>query len=241
MIQIFNDIIYTKGDGYMNYDDTIKFWNNVFSNENTKKLDKPLPYPELEKALNWLAKGSDSVLDYGCGDGVFLARSYYLGIENGLGIDISQEAVQKGMANLEENNIDSYIIEKGNHLKLNEIQDNFFDSAILSNILDNVLPEDGMFILEEIHRIVKPDGKILIKLNDYIEGEDVLSNKEIFKEELQKNFYLETSGLYFHNLSDSNLEEIIKSQFRVEDKFFIYFKNTNKKNRIWLLRNKLLP
>jgi SAM-dependent methyltransferase len=222
----------------MNYDDTIKFWDGIFSKGEKQKLDKPLPYPELEKTLNWLAKDSDSVLDYGCGDGVLLVRCYYLGIESGLGIDISQEAVQKGMDNLEENNIDSYIIEKGNHLKLKEIKDDFFDSAILSNIIDNVLPEDGEFILEEIHRIVKPNGKILIKLNDYIDDKEVLNNKEIFKEELQKNFYLETSGLYLHNLSDANFEEIISPYFGIEDKFFINFKKFNQKNRIWLLRNK---
>ena len=222
----------------MNYDGTIKFWNKIFSKEESKKLDKPLPYPELEKALNWLAKDSDSVLDYGCGDGTLLIRSYYLGIEEGLGIDISEDAVEKGIKNLEENNIDSFIIEKGNHLKLKEIQDDFFDSAILSNIVDNVLPEDGEFILEEIHRIVKPNGKILIKLNDFINDKEVLNNKEIFKEELQKNFYLETSGLYLHNLSDSNFEELITPHFGVEDKFFIDFKKFNQKNRIWLLKNK---
>jgi SAM-dependent methyltransferase len=121
---------------------------------------------------------------------------------------------------------------------LKEIKDDFFDSAILSNIIDNVLPEDGEFILEEIHRIVKPNGKILIKLNDYIDDKEVLNNKEIFKEELQKNFYLETSGLYLHNLSDANFEEIISPYFGIEDKFFINFKKFNQKNRIWLLRNK---
>lgn len=222
----------------MNYDNTIKFWDNIFSKSTLKKLNQPLPYPEIEKSIEWISKNSQSIIDYGCGNGTLLIRSYFYGVEQGLGIDISSNAVDSANKLIEKNNIDGFIVEKGNHLKLQDIQSNMFESAILSNVIDNVLPEDGEFIIKEINRILAPDGKIFIKLNDFIEKQDIKNDRDRFEEELQTDFYIEPSGLYLHNFSDEKFEKLIKPFFEIKDKFYIEFEEFDQKNRIWLLKNK---
>jgi SAM-dependent methyltransferase len=41
-----------------------------------------------------------------------------------------------------------------------------FDSGILFNIMDNLLPEDALRAVGEFHRLVEHHGRILLKLND---------------------------------------------------------------------------
>lgn len=224
------------------YKKTKYFWNNIFSKEisnlEEKDVKKQFPYEDLEKAIKWLAKKSDNILDFGCGSGVFLARSYYNGISKGLGIDISKDAVKLGNKLIEFNDIDNFKIIFGDVNKLKEIESDSFDAAILSNVIDNVLPEDSVLILNEIHRILKKDGKLFLKLNDYIKDEMILENNEIFEKKISEDFYLETSGLYLYNLSNSKVNSLLEPLFKIVKSFKIEFKEHKQFNRAWYLIKK---
>ena len=55
------------------------------------------------------------------------------------------------------------IFKVGEVNSLNDIPDSSFDGVILSNIVDNLIPEDSIKLLVQIKRILKQDGKIFYK------------------------------------------------------------------------------
>jgi ubiquinone/menaquinone biosynthesis C-methylase UbiE len=222
------------------YEEISNFWDNIFENKKEIQLKKPLPYKEIEKSLEWLSKDSKNVIEFGCGNGILILRCFYLGINSGLGIDISKKAIEASIKSAKLNNAKNFIFNNGGIETLYNSKDNSFDSAILSNILDNISPKDAILLLKELNRILKKDAKIFIKLNDFISDKNILNNKETFEKELEKNFYKETSGLYLYNISDNLFDELISPYFEIEDRFDIEFKEYNQKNRIWLLKNKKL-
>ncbi|PWJ90024.1 methyltransferase family protein [Oceanotoga teriensis] len=222
------------------YEEISNFWDNIFENKKEIQLKKPLPYKEIEKSLEWLSKDSKNVIEFGCGNGILILRCFYLGINSGLGIDISKKAIEASIKSAKLNNAKNFIFNNGGIETLYNSKDNSFDSAILSNILDNISPKDAKLLLKELNRILKKDAKIFIKLNDFISDKNILNNKETFEKELEKNFYKETSGLYLYNISDYLFDELISPYFEIEDRFDIEFKKYNQKNRIWLLKNKKL-
>lgn len=77
----------------MNYQDTIDYWNEVFSNVQEYDLAKPISFEQIENALKWLCKDSTSILDFGCGHGKILFRCLGLGVKKVYGIDISSAAI----------------------------------------------------------------------------------------------------------------------------------------------------
>lgn len=222
------------------YEEISNFWDNIFENKKEIQLKKPLPYKEIEKSLEWLSKDSKNVIEFGCGNGILILRCFYLGINSGLGIDISKKAIEASIKSAKLNNAKNFIFNNGGIETLYNSKDNSFDSAILSNILDNISPKDAKLLLKELNRILKKDAKIFIKLNDFISDKNILNNKETFEKELEKNFYKETSGLYLYNISENLFDELISPYFEIEDRFDIEFKEYNQKNRIWLLKNKKL-
>ena len=218
------------------YNDTIKYWDNIFGQANISDPRKVIKIQKIEDGISWLAKDSKSIIDFGCGNGAVLLRSLYKGIDYGYGIDISNNAIKIANKIIREFNLENKVdLICGGIGKLNEIDNNFFESAILFNILDNLEPEDSINLIKQIHRIVKPNGKILLKLNPYITAEE---RKEYNFIEIFQEFYKEESGLYLWNLTEAKLHEIISPYFIIEKHEKIEFKEFNTINRMYYLRNK---
>lgn len=218
------------------YNDTIKYWNNIFGQANISDPRKVIKIQKIEDGISWLAKDSKSIIDFGCGNGAVLLRSLYKGIDYGYGIDISNNAIKIANKIIREFNLENKVdLICGGIGKLNEIDNNFFESAILFNILDNLEPEDSINLIKQIHRIVKPNGKILLKLNPYITAEE---RKEYNFIEISQEFYKEESGLYLWNLTEDKVHEIISPYFIIERYEIIEFKEFNTINRMYYLRNK---
>jgi ubiquinone/menaquinone biosynthesis C-methylase UbiE len=177
------------------------------------------------------------VLDYGCGNGTMLLRCAVLNNDcRCLGIDISQQAVELAAKDTSINNLyERASFECGGTEKLSDISTDSFDSAMLSNIIDNVFPEDTDSILRHIHRILKPNGKLLLKLNAYVPQEQ-LSERGLT--ELSQDFYLENDGLYLRNLKNEQWEELFFNLFQIHEYREIYFKEFDQTNRLYLLTNK---
>lgn len=178
----------------INYEGTIKFWNERFGNhvlaKNSYKPDSPLSFKELEEGVNWLVKESGSIIDFGCGSGSILFRSLYLGARSVIGIDISSQAIELANQTSREigNSKETRFIEGGVD-SLKKIKTDSCEAAISSNTIDNILPEDAMIVLKELNRILKKKGKLLIKLND-------IMPKAAFEDDyyqlISEDFYLES-------------------------------------------------
>jgi len=54
-----------------NYDRCRKVWDEVFAKENKVRVpeDATIGNSEIDAGLDWLCQGTDSILDFGCGNG----------------------------------------------------------------------------------------------------------------------------------------------------------------------------
>jgi len=218
------------------YEETQQFWNHIFADEE-KEFDirEPIRIDEIEESLKWLSEESESIIDYGCGNGSLLLRCSYLVDAESVGIDISEEAVKSSRNRAKQNGVDKrskFIF--GGVEELSQFEDDRFDAAILSNVLDNMLPDDAERLLSEFNRILKRDGKIVIKLNDYIEPEKLT---EWGSKEISEGFYKEDTGLYFWNLTDDEVEELLSEHFKIENRIDVEFKEHDQINRLYYIRN----
>lgn len=222
-----------------NYEGTIEFWDKRFEKNIVAKKyynpDSPLRLNELEEGLKWLVKDCNSIIDFGCGSGTILFRSLFLGAQNVIGIDISSKAIelanQTSLANTTNRNT-NFI--EGSVEVLKDIETNSMDAAISSNTIDNIIPQDTLIVIKELNRIIKKNGKLLIKLNDVMP-------KKAFEDDyyqlISEDFYKEKCGLYFWNLSDSKFKEIVTKYFKIIKYEDVPFPETNYKNRLYYLEN----
>lgn len=97
----------------------------------------------------------DNILDFGCGPGFFvniLNKKKF----NACGIDISDYAIQTGRKKYKAN-----LLQISN-LKL--LKKESFDSITLFDVLEHLA--DPCFVLNKLHNLLRPDGRIIIKVPD---------------------------------------------------------------------------
>lgn len=219
-----------------NYGKAIEYWDNVFGQAPEYDPSKEINIREIEDSISWLAEDCRSVIDFGCGNGRIIFRCLSKGMDHVCGMDISNSAVKKAVSIAESFHFkDKVQMICGGVEKLKTIDDNSFDSAILFNILDNLTPEDSMKTIRNIHRIVKPNGKILIKLNPYLTDQQ---KQECGLKEISPELYKDDEGLYLWNISSSMREKITAPFFVTEKYKEIEFKQYNMIIRMYYLRNR---
>ncbi|MFW6040309.1 MAG: class I SAM-dependent methyltransferase [Thermoplasmatota archaeon] len=218
------------------YKGTIDFWNGVFKKEMNYDKGEPIPVEEIEKGLNWLAEKSGPIIDFGCGNGKLVLRSLALGSSKAVGIDISSEAISTADKLAKDNGLTDktdFII--GGVSSLSNFKENEFDAGIISNVLDNLFPDDAKQLLNHFHRIIRQGGRVLLKLNDYIEPRTL---KEWGAKEISDNFYKEDTGLYFWNLTDEEVENLVSEYFDIERNARVNYEEYDQVNRLYYLVNR---
>ena len=90
------------------------------------------------------------------------------GTKNHRGIDISEEGIKvaKEIQKLSEK--EGFVFSVGGVEELEAIADGAFDGVVLSNIIDNLIPQDAIKVLTEVKRILKVSGKVSVKLNPFL-------------------------------------------------------------------------
>jgi hypothetical protein len=91
--------------------------------------------------------------------GVALLTAKMIGTVNAIGIFILMTLLITGI---------TYAL-----VSLEKLGEKTTDAAILFNIADNLTPEDSSKFLAQVHRILKPEGRLLMKLNPYITEEKI--------------------------------------------------------------------
>ena len=103
------------------------------------------------------------------------------------------------------------------------------DAVILSNIIGNLYPNDAEILLEQTKRILKRDGKILIKLNQYLNREQIEKyNIKSIGDELLDD------GLLLWNRTDNEWSNLIEKYFKIKHHGDIYYPEHQQTNRIFL-------
>ncbi|ERJ13267.1 hypothetical protein [Haloplasma contractile] len=103
---------------------------------------------------------------------------------------------------------------------------------MLSNIIDNLIPTDTTEVLKEIKRIVKPHGKILVKLNPFISDKQI---EEWNIKIIDDNFL--DDGLFLWNQTTEEWKELFNKYFCIKSYKDIYYSKFEQYNRLFLLSN----
>lgn len=107
-------------------------------------------------------KGSEKVLDLGCGSGILSIVSLMYGAEEAIAIDIDPNSMDTAYDNLRRNNLpkDKYSVIIGNILSDEELQGKILEEKydlILANIVADVI----MAALPLVKKALKPDGTFI--------------------------------------------------------------------------------
>jgi len=213
------------------YEKCIELWDDIFSKEASALPEKKeTGITEFDKGMEWLTEKSVSVLDFGCGNGtaLFLCNKY--GTKTHIGIDLSSQAIKCAVekSKLLESGEFQFIC--GGIEALKKLPDESVDSAILSNIIDNLYPDDAISVLEEIRRILKKNGKLLVKLNPFITDEQI-ENYGI--KQINDNLY--DDGMLLWNNTKEEWENILESRYSISSYTEIYYEQYEQINRMYLL------
>lgn len=217
----------------MTYEDTENFWDEIFGKCPVgSKADEELPYDWMESALEWLVEMDTKIIDFGCGSGRALLRTTAYGSSFVMGIDISEKAIEvceKNASGLSQD----YRFTKGGLEVLRDIPDSDFHGGILFNVLDNLLPDDADELLEQFKRILKPGGRLLVKLNDHVKTEEML---DMGAEDIGNGSFRESSGLYLWNLTDEEAKLKLGEYFEIVDEKRVYYPEHEMYNRLYYMR-----
>lgn len=178
------------------YKKTRVYWDTVFNDVNVRLLaSHKSGHEDLDKALDWMSEDTTTVLDFGSGSGAILAFLAKRKPGDYYGIDVSQSAIELANRLFAHNDLKTGHFQVGSIERLKAFEADMFDAVILSNILDNLNPRDALAVLNHSHRLLKTNGKLLIKLNPYYEDQTLAGTRT----RMDKDFYLEQNGLYLWN------------------------------------------
>lgn len=193
-----------------------KYWDDIFHSSpvNFDFIKSGIPIKEIENSIVWVSRSTGKLLDFGCGNGTLLLRAIYLSGSKGMGLDISHIAIkraQEASRELKLSRLVDFIPDSIKYLEI--LEKNSFGGVILSNVLDNLLPSDGLTLLESIKQKLRKGGRFFLKLNDYKERQQMIDDGAI---EIMDNVFQESEGLYLWNLDNETIRSIFEPDYQLE-------------------------
>lgn len=211
----------------------IEQWDEIYSAEASGSAPKSPDSGNaaFDAGLRWLAENSQNVLDFGCGNGSILFFCALLGTKNHIGIDLSSAAIDSAIKRSGKMQTGAFSFRLGGVERLSELETGSQDAVILSNILDNLYPEDAETLLRECARLLKPGGKALIKLNPY------LTKQQIKDWEIKViEGSLLDDGLLLWNNTTEQWRAMLERSFVIERFEEIYYPEHEQTNRMFFIR-----
>ena len=209
-----------------------KSWNDIFSSEQPNiPGNRDTGIPAVDEALDWICEGARSVIDFGCGNGVMLFLCALRGTKRHIGIDFSPAAIQLAQRSAALMKRGVYQFSEGGPEALSGIKKASIDAAILSNIVDNMAPDDAQAVLAQIRRIVRPGGRVLVKLNPYLSPVEIRNwNIRVIAGDLLDD------GLMLWNLPTEKWAALLRQHFIIEGCTEAYYPEHEQINRLFTLQ-----
>lgn len=131
-------------------------WPDLLNKYALKRLYKPREvfWKQSLDLLN--IKKDNSILEVGCGQGLFLSRIVNTYKAKGIGIDVSSRSINYANKKYKNKNL-NYL--KGSALKI-PFKDKSFDMVLSFDVLEHIENQEKAVL--EMIRVLKPKGKILI-------------------------------------------------------------------------------
>lgn len=217
------------------YEECIRLWDDIFQKAGSKLPEKIETGSEgFDRGLQWLTKDVQSVIDFGCGTGtaLFLCNKY--GTQMHIGIDLSAQAIKNAADKAKMVKTGKFDFLCGGVEKLKQIQSETIEAAILSNIMDNLYPDDAICVLEEIYRILKKDGKLLVKLNPFITAEQI---EEYGLKRIVGNLF--DDGMLLWNNTKEEWDDIFALKYSITSYEEIYYEGHEQSQRMYLLTKRM--
>lgn len=213
------------------YDKYENEWNNIFSKGVPNiPTDSNSGNEIVNKGIDWICNGAKKILDFGCGNGTMLFLCAMNGTKHHIGIDLSEEGIGVAKKRAEKMKQGEFYFNQGGINSLKSIGNKDVDAVILSNIIDNLYPDDAELLINEVERILKEDGKVLVKLNPHISDEQIAEwNIDIIEDNL-----LDDGFLLWNNTTDE-WNKFFERKFDIEHYNEPYFLEIDQYNRMFCL------
>lgn len=215
------------------YDKCVNEWNNIFSKEIPNVPTKSTSGNKtLDKGITWICNGTKKILDFGCGNGTMLFLCAINGTKLNIGIDLSEKAIEVAEKRAEQMTQGEFDFSQGGIDKLKNIDDSEVDAVILSNIIDNLYPDDAEVLMNEVERVLKENGKVLVKVNPYVTTEQISEwNIKVIKDNLLDD------GLILWNNTKDEWIKFFERKFDIRQYEEIYYPEYEQYNRMfWLVK-----
>ena len=218
-------------------EDLQNFWNDEFKKLKSKKIiiSEIKVESDLDKAIKFMGDNTNKLLDIGSGSGYALFNAKILGnrLSYGLGIDSSINAIKFAIETIKLSNIEGLDFKVADHNYLKKLKENSFDGIICSNVLDVIPKETANEIINEIKRLLKTNGYLLLKFNFYLTKEIIEKNK---MKEIEKNTYTLNGVLRGVNSTIKEWLEKFQDFKIIKEAEYARVKN-GPKDRVLLLKN----
>lgn len=208
-------------------------WNKIFKDEGLNMpQQKKTENDGFDNSLSWLLEKASSVIDFGCANGNLLFHCCQYGTTKHIGIDLSSQGIANARENGKKISDREFLFICGGVDALASVEPSSTDAAILSNIIDNLYSEDAHCVLSEIKRILRPNGRLLVKLNPFLTSEQI---SEYGIQVIEGN--LLDDGLILWNNSTEEWDRILNAYFYIDKFKNIYYEEYDQYNRLYQLIN----
>lgn len=213
------------------YEKVCRQWNEILKNDKlTIPERKESGNEDFDSSLSWLTRNAYSVIDFGCASGSVLFLCSLCGTTKHIGIDLSEQGISNAKIRAKLMPDKEFTFICGGAGVLPTIASASMDAAILSNIIDNLYPDDAHSVLREMKRILKPDGRLLVKVNSYLTPEQI---KQYDITPIEDN--LLDDGMLLWNNSTEEWDKILGAYFHIDCYKNIYYKEYQQYNRLYQL------
>ncbi len=194
------------------------FWDESWSRIDASRLDQYIETFDFGTdglIEELLARKVSTVCDAGCGCGIY---TYKL-ISHGFlvsGFDVSSHAVQAAKKLLERVSATADL--KTASILKTGYPGNHFDAVISRDVIDHMNRKDGILAVNELYRITKPGGVVLITL-DHLDSEYETEPHRVNDDGDYVFSAGKWRGMVFHPYHDQEISKIIPvgAAFRIEN------------------------
>jgi len=180
----------------------VQFWDTVFKDSVPLKINPKEVIVEntLDAYLKQIGDTCQDVLDVGCGMGTSLMSAKCLGstMKCGVGFDTSKHAINFAEQTTQLSGITGLSFYNADESFLKTIKDESFDGMICSNFLDVITKELSEGIIQEMKRILKRNGLLLLKINFFLDSSLI---EKLKMELIDENTYQINGVIRSYNLS----------------------------------------
>lgn len=218
---------------------SLSFWNDCYAEEKPEVLkeeDYKLP-DEMQPIFNKLLDNCPVIIDYGCGEGRMLyAAAHSKKAKELYGIERGSNIVKYLNGMISANNFtDDIKIIDGGIEALNNFKDNSVGGIIISNVFDIVTEDVADNIMKNLLRVLKKDGYMMMKLNQYEDKEKLEKGKMI---NFTDNLYSYEGVMRLRLLTTDQWREWLKPYFEEEMYADVPYQKEDFFDRLFLLRKK---